>query len=58
VKISNTVGGINVDFEGDEVCISQEGVSGADDVCVYIPLALVPIVCKALREVAKDARNA
>jgi hypothetical protein len=53
MRIIETVGAIDVDVVSGGVNISQESTNGDQDNGVFIPLALIDSVCKAMQEQAK-----
>lgn len=55
MRITETVGAIDVDAVAGGVNITQESISGDLDRGVFIPSTLIESMCKALREAASRA---
>lgn len=53
MRIFETVGAIDVECFDGGVMITQDGQGDEDDM-IFIPHALVAMVCKAIRETSKE----
>ena len=54
MRIFETVGATDVEAYEGGVMVTQYDPSGNDPALIYIPHALVNLVCKAIRETSKE----